>query len=309
MKKNYCQLIPAWLEFLIRIAYGKNLVVKKKKKASANKRPVQVSAAELVSALREIGVRQGDILMLHSSMPGLQQIAWSGPKFIDFILDYLGEEGTLLMPTHPILTVRDGMHYYDVDNSPSSVGLLTELFRRRKGVIRSLYPYSSVAGIGKHAAEMIDDHINSFAPHDEHSPYYKLYKMDGKVLGVGVNIDRMTVLHVAEDSLRDIYPIEDFYVTDDVIVRNKEKEYKITAHIRSPWLWWYLAMYKWTAHVLKKKLVKSPASKNIPFSLVSAKSMAELMREDVERGRTIYPYAFLNKYFRLGEPHYKTQEN
>ncbi|MDQ1002777.1 aminoglycoside N3'-acetyltransferase [Neobacillus niacini] len=48
-----------------------------------------------------------------------------------------------------------------VNDSPSCVGLLTELFRKRPSIVRSWYPTHSVAALGKEAHEFIVGNNNS----------------------------------------------------------------------------------------------------------------------------------------------------
>ena len=55
------------------------------------------------------------------------------------------------MPTHPKLYEENGTLVYDIVRSPSTVGHLTEVFRKTEGVRRSEHPFSSVAVWGKDA--------------------------------------------------------------------------------------------------------------------------------------------------------------
>ena len=59
------------------------------------------------------------------------------------------------MPTHTWANVNAQHPVYDYRNTPSCVGLLTNLFRQREGVVRSLHPTHSLAGYGKNAAEYL----------------------------------------------------------------------------------------------------------------------------------------------------------
>lgn len=50
------------------------------------------------------------------------------------------------MKDHPV---------FDSKKEPSCVGILTNLFMKRAGVVRSLHPTHSMAGFGKNAAEYL----------------------------------------------------------------------------------------------------------------------------------------------------------
>jgi aminoglycoside 3-N-acetyltransferase len=122
--------------------------------------------AELVASLNSLGIKPGDDLLVHSNTGSVESLGWTPSGMIDFLLDYLGSSGTLLMPSHPKLHEDGEKRTYKVLRSPSTVGMITELFRRRTEVVRSRFPFSAAAGLGARAHEYLDDHVNSFAPHD-----------------------------------------------------------------------------------------------------------------------------------------------
>ena len=95
---------------------------------------------------------------------------------------------------------------WDVDNSPSNVGLITEVFRKRPGSIRSDNPTHSVSAIGAHAGELTHDHGKSglrmcvfgdtaFA---KESPWERLYQWNAAYCFVGVDFTVNTMGHCIE---------------------------------------------------------------------------------------------------------------
>jgi len=100
-----------------------------------------------------------EIVMVHSSLDGLQPM-YSGDfrEVLDALIDLCGTHRTLAMPAFffggrtldPIAYFRE-RPVFDVRRQPSETGLLTELFRRRKGVRRSLHPVHSVIALGPQA--------------------------------------------------------------------------------------------------------------------------------------------------------------
>jgi aminoglycoside 3-N-acetyltransferase len=262
----------------------------------------RLQPAALADTLAEMGIHPGDILLVHSDVSALQKVGWEPLEFVDFLLDYLGTQGTLVMPTHPVLSETDGRLTYDVRRSPSSVGLLTELFRRRAGVVRSAFPYSAAAALGPQAHALTDEHIHSYAPHDEQSPYARLGELGGKSLCVGCPLVRLTILHVAEDLLRDCLGIPGFYAERRVCVRQGGKEIEVAAHVRAGWLWWYLALSRWQADMYRYNLVREAAPSGLRLAAVNADDTIAWMKSEIQRGRSLYRMAWLNRWLRLGEP-------
>lgn len=308
------QYAPAPVEFFARCA----LATRRRYLPARPQRvvPAPVEAAgprpgldALGEVLASLGIGRGDVLMVHSSGEAVESLGWELSAVIDFLVDYLGPGGTLAMPTHPKLLSRDGKQVYSVRRSPSTVGLITELFRRRPGVVRSRFPYSSVAAAGAQAQALTEGHAQSYAPHDEHSPFARLAELGGKVLLMGCPLNRMTILHVAEDVMRSIVPISDFYQPAEVWVEADGQTAPVLAHVRAPWLWWYLHLGGWERNMRKHGLARTWPLAGLPFHAAEARAVVDWMKDEVRSGRTIYPLAKLNRWLKLGDPHAGQEES
>ncbi len=154
--------------------------------------PSPLSKEQIVAGLRSLGLPSGAILMVHSSLSSLGPAAGGADAVIDALLEALGPEGTLLMPTHP---ARDG-RIFDPATIPSAMGIITETFRRRPGVLRSRHPYHPVAAYGPRAEEMLRDHERSAIPDGPETPYGRLIAQGGWVLHIGCDLDTLTLLPV-----------------------------------------------------------------------------------------------------------------
>jgi aminoglycoside 3-N-acetyltransferase len=164
-----------------------------------------LSLAEFIVQMKGLGFNQGATIYLHSSMdqisrrvPGLDPL-----KLIDLLKELIGEEGTLLVPTFPFRGLQyqyvQRQRVFNVQLTPSQEGLFTELFRRTKGVIRSLHPTHPIAAWGKHSKELLAEHHLGTA-FGEKCPVYQMQKYDGLVAGLGVvPKECFTLYHVAEE--------------------------------------------------------------------------------------------------------------
>ena len=78
---------------------------------------------------------------------------------------------------------------FDVRRTPSMMGMVSESFRRREGVQRSLHPTHPVLVHGPEAARFIAAHPDCLHPCGPGTPFDELQKADGLVVFLNVGID------------------------------------------------------------------------------------------------------------------------
>ncbi len=177
---------------------------------------------DLKKGLRTLGLKQGDHVMVHTSLKSLGFVCGGAQPVIEALLETVGEMGTIMMPTQSWknLDPEMGVHWeepkewwqairenwpaYNKDITPTNtMGAVAEMFRKWPGAMRSDHPVRSVAAKGAQAEYLTKDHdlVNIFG---EDSPIGKLYALDGKVLLIGVGYDKNTSLHLAD--VRANYP-------------------------------------------------------------------------------------------------------
>lgn len=153
--------------------------------------------------LRALGIKPGDTLLIHASYKSLGPIEGGAKTFFDAVLSYLGEDGTLLMPALSFSTVTAENPYFDIRETPSCVGYLTEYFRTSvEGVVRSLHATHSCCAKGRLANELIADHEKDDTPVGKNSPFFKLPHHDGKILFLGCTSNHNTMMHAVEEAAR-----------------------------------------------------------------------------------------------------------
>lgn len=113
--------------------------------------------------------------------------------------DYLEEEGLLILPTHTWAQMKEKCHTFNPETEPSCVGLLTNMFRTREGVIRSLHPTHSLAAKGKDAKSFTDGEEKFDTPCNREGCYGKPYDRQAKILLLGCTHNRNTFLHGVEE--------------------------------------------------------------------------------------------------------------
>lgn len=181
-------------------------------------------------ALRQVGVQTGDTLLIHSSFEKLVGFTGAASDLIKALQATVGAQGTLMMPTLPFsgsaIDYARGLDVFDVRRAPSRMGLLTELFRRTKGVQRSIHPTHPVAAWGAGAEFMIRDHHACSTPCGRHSPYGRLLDCDGKVLLLGTSIRVMTFYHCLEELLEADFP-ESPFTREEFVLKSRDLQGKI----------------------------------------------------------------------------------
>lgn len=158
---------------------------------------------ELSLQLRELGVREGGVLLVHTSFKAVGPVIGGPIGLISALREAVGPTGTLVMPT-----MTDGESVFDPSSTPSSgMGITAELFWRLPGVLRSTHPGGSFAAVGPHA-ELICAPQPLSPPHGPESPPGRVHDLGGQVLLLGVTHSENTTLHVAEAIARVPYSVE-----------------------------------------------------------------------------------------------------
>jgi aminoglycoside 3-N-acetyltransferase len=117
---------------------------------------------------------------------------------LDALSDYL-RDGLLLLPTHTWKEGNNPDGIFDPATEPSCVGILTERFRHRPGVIRSWHPTHSIAGIGTGAAEFLAGEESTRTPCPRTGCWGRLYDIGARILFLGAPLRTNTFLHSVEE--------------------------------------------------------------------------------------------------------------
>lgn len=153
---------------------------------------------DLLDGLRQLGINPKGTLLVHSSMKSLGKVEGGADTVLDALSEYM-KEGLLVLPTHTWSYINTTNPKFDVVHSEVCVGILPELFRKRKGVIRSWHPTHSVAALGKDAVEFVKDNELWDTPCARKSPWGKLLDLDAQIMLLGVDLRRNTFIHGVEE--------------------------------------------------------------------------------------------------------------
>jgi len=149
------------------------------------------------------GVEQGDILLVHSNITKLLFIIYkkygfkATPQTIyDSLLYALGDEGTLVLPLFNFDFPQT--KFFDIRNTPSQMGVLTEMGRNDPKSVRTGHPIYSFSIVGKQATEF--KNIDNYSGYGADSPFAKILELDGKIAIIGLtDQETMTSYHFIEE--------------------------------------------------------------------------------------------------------------
>ncbi len=164
----------------------------------------------LASCLRRMGIAEGDTLMVHSNFQPDSGFQGSPQDVVRVLRDVVGPSGNLLMVSIPFRgSAYDHLlrnKAFNVRKTISMMGLITEMFRRTPGTLRSLHPTHPVLAAGPDAARLVADHERCLYPCGSGSPFEKLVGLKGKILFYDVGFGAITFFHHVEDVLKDRLP-------------------------------------------------------------------------------------------------------
>lgn len=179
--------------------------------------PAPNTKKSLMDDLRKLGLEAGMTVLMHSSMSNIGWISGGAQTVIEALLAVLGDDGTLMMPTHSAQNTnpanwqhppipqswweieRENRPVYDPRLTPTrEMGAIPELFRTYPDVMRSDHPIGSFAAIGKHADYLIHNPTSLEMMFSDESPIGRLYELEGYVLLLGVGHGNNTSIHLAE---------------------------------------------------------------------------------------------------------------
>lgn len=237
-----------------------------------------ITKEDIVFSLECMGIKKGDTLLLHSALTSVGKIEGGADAVIDAFLEAIGEEGTLVMST-----LTGWFEPFNAETSPSAVGYLSETFRKRKNVLRSLHPVHSVAAYGKNAEYITKDHDKCETGCGEGTPYLKIAELNGKAILLGVDMDRNTTMHSMEEAIDAKYLLTLDIPAPTYIDDYKNK--KFTLKKFPPGHRDFLSM---TPILRNKRLMTEGKIGNALVKVIDVKPMFELGKELMEKDPLLF---------------------
>jgi aminoglycoside N3'-acetyltransferase len=265
-----------------------------------------LSKSRFIALLRDLGFHHGATVMVHSSFSHIRRRVphMSPAMLIALLQDLIGPQGTLLMPTFPFQGSQgeyaDKYPRFDVQKTPSKVGILTEVFRQTEDVVRSKHPTHPVAAWGRHASEIVSTH-HLGPTFGATSPFYRLREFEGIVVGLGTRYRyAFTIGHVIEElhpRLRQ-HDFEERLRTMTIVDGRAEIPYQL--RVLRPDL--PREFNRFTRILRKDKVLRYVTSAGLPCAVVEADSFIRRSMQLAEENRYIVRTPALISKSRTSEP-------
>lgn len=209
-KGSLLRLLPRSMRRLVK---GQIARTERNRKLKALKKHT-VSKRQLMEDFRRLGLKSGDVVLVHSSLTSIGFVEGGADTVVDALMEVIGGEGLLAMPCLSLMgsmaeTLRRGLTF-DPRSTPSTVGAITETFRKRGDVHRSVHPTHSVCAWGKRAERLVSGHESASTTFGPGTPWHRIVEEDGIIVGLGINLGPVTPVHIVEDSIPD-FPVDVYY--------------------------------------------------------------------------------------------------
>ncbi|WP_201576167.1 AAC(3) family N-acetyltransferase [Psychrobacter sp. H8-1] len=159
---------------------------------------------QLINDWKEAGIKEGDTLLIHSSIKRTlkrfadQGLIISPDDILESFIYAVGEKGTVILPLFNF-SYSEGVTF-DINNTPSHMGVLTEAARKHPLSVRTGHPIYSFAVIGAKSNQF--EGVDNFSGYGADSPFALLREMHGKIAVLDLpDQNSMTFYHHVEEML------------------------------------------------------------------------------------------------------------
>jgi len=162
-----------------------------------------ITQSDIEQGLRTLGLREGDIVGVHSSLSRFGYVVGGADAVIDALLAVVGPAGSAVMPSYSNnverleltpeeeasgITWKSRILPHDPARDSAWTGKITDTFWRRPGALRGSHPTHALAAIGPQAEELVQG-------------WHKLLALDGKICLMGVTLANCSSMHLAEEGI------------------------------------------------------------------------------------------------------------
>ena len=249
---------------------------------------------QLANTLKTMGITAGDTVLMHSAFHVLNGFDGTPDQVIDCVLSLIGESGNLAMVSLPYTRttsayLQAGMPF-DVQHTMSAMGVITEMFRQRPGVVRSLNPAHPILACGPAAPWLIADHEHTMYSCGKGSPFEKLVHAQAKALFFDVSLRKMTFFHHLEDLFQDTLPVNLYEATpiESIVIDASGKRKTVKTYVFSSAAQRYRNSRNLRKMLIKHSVVKMEKIGNTNLIVLQLQQVVECAQHMVRSGTSLW---------------------
>ena len=150
------------------------------------------SYSDILAGFQQIPLTKSKIIMVHSSYKSLGGVEGGAGTVINALLEWVGPDGTVLFPTFNFTSWSED-HYFDINETPSHMGIIGELARQQASAIRTRHPMYSFAVLGKNRNEFAAcDDVEAYG---RNSVFQRFHELNGTIVSIGLGWNSTFSLH------------------------------------------------------------------------------------------------------------------
>jgi len=192
---------------------------------------MKYTKSDIIKALKKSGINKGDTVFFTTSLgmlgtPAIKKNSIN--KVCSFVLsgikEVLNTTGTILVPTYSYSfgkKLKKTPPLFDPIKTDSEIGPFPNFFRKQKGVIRSIDPMVSIAGLGPKSKEILDN--IPFTSYGKGCVFERILKIhNAKCCSIGLGPNWIPFIHYVDWKNKAPFRYDKFF--KGVIVQNKIKK-------------------------------------------------------------------------------------
>lgn len=236
-------------------------------------------------------------IFIHSSFSRISANC-KADEIIKLFIEFMNHGTTILMPAYPSpSTMIDWMKDpspFDAVNASSKMGILSEVFRKTQGTLRSLHPTHSVCAWGTNAKEYTENHHNCVAPCAVGSPFAMLVERNAQIVCLGSDVGKVTAYHLIEDLDSD-FPIttnlSEVFVKTVMVGENRiEVATRVLNPALTPWRIdnFEPKLNEFKHHLMSYDCLKTSRLGDANMDIIDVPKFLDMLRDLAKKGVTIY---------------------
>lgn len=293
----------SFLEVYLRLFLSKfpfvknNLLSLMSKFKTKNKKRTYIESSDnwikYQNKIRQI-IGNNSIVLFHTSMDGLSSLGISADDFNDFLISLSRDNITVVIPAFPITNLtklNQVKRPYNPQKTLCWTGIIPNLFIFNNGVIRSEFPYNSLAASGSRSSTMFEFDFMSKYVYDEHSAWNYCVQNRAKIIFAGVKArsSNTIAMHMIPDFMKENWPIDDWYEERSYSIKRDDSLLERVIKVQKSDWYKYCLEFRTARSLIDCKILEEERIANCYLGyVVDSKQMVDYLVQEVKKGNLMY---------------------